>query len=329
MAGERVFSRDDVLINLGQKPNQALLYSAHINPGIDKIVARAQVDNLGGSNHRQFEGHAFGGGIVIPGVATVKMTADLARLWGFAETGENNFVIASGSANFRGVLSPEDQFVAELTSAGFVDGKIDARGQVIIPGEKRPATATGLTLARYNLTNFPVPSEGLTPLSFSKDVLYRGTDLDEFLPQVPPFRLVDVFRYLQPGVRGVGDLVDTSDPALQWMLFQLGGETYVDPNYLIEGPAQIGTGVARSMEQNKGLVPLFRGIRNLKIHHLLRPGDRAQMEVVVTRFETSEDSPGGLGRGNATVTRYDGLPILSTELSFVTVDPKSLRQAEN
>ncbi len=329
MAGERgQLSSSDIRSQLRQHPGQALLNFAEIDRSAG--AATATVDNLSAPRHGYLKGHSFRGEIVTPGVVQVKMTRDLARLYALAGEADldNDYLVTSVDARFRGLLHPEDKIAVILKDAKLAEGRLTARGQVIKDGETKPAVATTLTLVRADLFRSP-SRESHAPFSPPETVLYRGEALDALLPQKPPFRLVESISELQPGEKGVGELVNTYDRSLQYLLFNLRGFRYVDPVYLIEGAAQIGTAVALSMPENQGLIPLFGGIKGLEVHNLLGIGEKARLEVVVTNYKRAEGKPGGIGQGRIDVTRADGAPVLTGGLSFATAHPDSLGQTKN
>lgn len=141
------------------------------------------------------------------------------------------------------------------------------------------------------------------------------TQIMEIIPHRYPFLLIDkiVEVELEPVARAVGiKNVSMNEPFFQGHF----PEYPIMPGVLvIEALAQTACVAGLLMEQNKGKLPLFTGIDNLKIRRQVVPGDTLRLEAEFTAFRH------GVGRVNVRALVEDQIAVEGI-IKFAMMDPK-------
>lgn len=133
-------------------------------------------------------------------------------------------------------------------------------------------------------------------------------EIKKIIPHRYPFLLVDCIEEMEPGVRAVGyKNVTVNEP-----FFQGHFPKYpVMPGVLVvEALAQVGAVAILSLEENKGKLAFFGGIKNAKFRKQVVPGDRIKLETEIVKCK----GPMGVGMAKATV---DGKLAAQAEISFM------------
>ena len=130
----------------------------------------------------------------------------------------------------------------------------------------------------------------------------------EILPHRAPFLLVDRIDELEPGKRAVGcKAVSYNEPFFQGHFPQ----EPVMPGVLIcEALAQVGAVALLSLEEYKGKIALFGGIRQARFRRKVTPGDVLRLETELVKIK----GPVGIGKAAAYCT---GELCTEAELTFM------------
>lgn len=133
-------------------------------------------------------------------------------------------------------------------------------------------------------------------------------EIKKILPHRYPFLLVDRIEEMEPGVKAVGyKNVTVNEPFFQGHF----PEYPVMPGVLlIEALAQVGAVAILSLEENKGKLAFFGGIKNAKFRKQVIPGDVVKLETEIIKCK----GPMGIGKAVATV---DGKLAAEAEISFM------------
>lgn len=133
-------------------------------------------------------------------------------------------------------------------------------------------------------------------------------EIKKILPHRYPFLLVDRIEEMEPGVKAVGyKNVTANEPFFQGHF----PEYPVMPGVLlIEALAQVGAVAILSLEENKGKLAFFGGIKNAKFRKQVIPGDVVKLETEIIKCK----GPMGVGKATATV---DGKLAAEAEISFM------------
>lgn len=133
-------------------------------------------------------------------------------------------------------------------------------------------------------------------------------EIKKILPHRYPFLLVDRIEEMEPGVKAVGyKNVTVNEPFFQGHF----PEYPVMPGVLlIEALAQVGAVAILSLEENKGKLAFFGGIKNAKFRKQVVPGDVVRLETEIIKCK----GPMGVGKAVATV---DGKMAAEAEISFM------------
>lgn len=131
--------------------------------------------------------------------------------------------------------------------------------------------------------------------------------IKQIIPHRYPFLLVDKIIEMTPGqsARGI-KCVSVNEP------FFCGHfpEYAVMPGVLIiEALAQVGAVAILSMEEHKGKIALFGGIKSARFKRQVTPGDVLELCCEITRWH------GPIGMGKA-VARVEGQIAATAELTF-------------
>lgn len=137
---------------------------------------------------------------------------------------------------------------------------------------------------------------------------YNTKELQEIIPHRYPFLLVDRIVDGEEGkwARGIKNVTANE------MYFQGHFPDFpVMPGvFIIESLAQVGAAVILSIENNKGKVAFFGGIKNAKFKKQVTPGDVLDLRCELIRSKANV----GIGRATATV---DGEECCSCEMTFI------------
>ncbi len=130
----------------------------------------------------------------------------------------------------------------------------------------------------------------------------------EILPHRAPFLLVDRIDELEPGKRAVGcKAVSYNEPFFQGHFPQ----EPVMPGVLIcEALAQVGAVALLSLEEYKGKIALFGGIRQARFRRKVTPGDVLRLETELVKIK----GPVGIGKAAA---YCNGELCTEAELTFM------------
>lgn len=140
------------------------------------------------------------------------------------------------------------------------------------------------------------------------------SDIMEVIPHRFPFLLVDkiIELELEPVARAVGiKNVTMNEPFFQGHF----PEYPIMPGVLVvEALAQTACVAGLMMEENKGKLPLFTGIDNLKIRRQIVPGDTIRLEAEFIVFRR------GMGKVNVRAS-VDGQTAVEGIIKFAMMDP--------
>ena len=133
-------------------------------------------------------------------------------------------------------------------------------------------------------------------------------EIKKILPHRYPFLLVDYIEEMEAGVKAIGyKNVTVNEPFFQGHF----PEYPVMPGVLlIEALAQVGAVAILSLEENKGKLAFFGGIKNAKFRKQVVPGDVVRLETEIIKCK----GPMGVGKAIATV---EGKMAAEAEISFM------------
>jgi len=139
-------------------------------------------------------------------------------------------------------------------------------------------------------------------------------DIMSVLPHRYPFLLIDRITELVPGERAAGyKNISLNEPFFQG---HFPGEPVMPGVLIIEALAQVGAMAVLSQEQHRNKLVLFAGIDNFRFKQVVRPGDRLDLSVVLTKVR------GGFGKG-AGKARVDGKLTAAGEIWFAVTEKES------
>ena len=129
----------------------------------------------------------------------------------------------------------------------------------------------------------------------------------ELLPHRYPFLLVD--KIIEVGgnyIVGVKNIT-TNEPFFQGHFPQ---EPVMPGVLMVEALAQTGAVAILSLEENKGKIAYFGGIKNCRFRGKVVPGDKLRLETTIIKCK----GPVGVGHAVASV---DGKVVVDAELTFM------------
>ena len=142
----------------------------------------------------------------------------------------------------------------------------------------------------------------------------NSNEIQDILPHRYPFLLVDRITECEPGVRARGIKCVSANEMHFCGHFPA---HHVMPGVLIlEALAQVGAVAILTLEENKGKLVFFGGIKNARFKRQVVPGDVLELECELIR----QRGPVGIGKATATV---DGKIAAVAELSFA-LEPRLL-----
>lgn len=132
-------------------------------------------------------------------------------------------------------------------------------------------------------------------------------EIQKIIPHRYPFLLVDRITDFEPGVWAKG-IKCVSANEMQFMGHF--PEYPVMPGVLmIEALAQTGAVAILSMEEHKGKIAFFGGIKNARFRRQVIPGDVMELSVKIIK----QKGPVGIGEGTVSV---NGEVAVTAELTF-------------
>ncbi|MBF7095937.1 3-hydroxyacyl-ACP dehydratase FabZ [Alkalibacter mobilis] len=138
-------------------------------------------------------------------------------------------------------------------------------------------------------------------------MILNSNQIQEIIPHRYPFLLIDRITELEPGIKAVGVKNVTANEYFFQGHFP---QEHVMPGVLIiEALAQVGAVALLSLEENKGKIAYFGGIKKAKFKRKVIPGDTLILETEIIR------SMAGVGIGKATAY-CDGEICVEAELTF-------------
>jgi 3-hydroxyacyl-[acyl-carrier-protein] dehydratase len=120
-------------------------------------------------------------------------------------------------------------------------------------------------------------------------------DLVALLPHRPPFRFVDEVDDCDAGRSVTARWQTTGDEA--WFAGHFPGNPVVPGVLQLEALAQAGAVAVLAVEANRGRLPLFGGVEDVRFRRVVRPGDELTLHVELERLS----GRGGWGQAVATV----------------------------
>ena len=134
-----------------------------------------------------------------------------------------------------------------------------------------------------------------------------SNQIAEILPHRYPFALVDRITDYAPGAWAKGiKCVSVNE---QLFCGHFPGEHVMPGVLILEALAQVGAVALLSLPENKGRLALFAGVNNARFRRKVTPGDRLELECVLTR----QKGPVGVGQCTA---KADGQVVCTAELLF-------------
>ena len=130
----------------------------------------------------------------------------------------------------------------------------------------------------------------------------------EIIPHRQPFLLIDRVTEMVPGqsIKGYKN-VSYNEP---FFAGHFPGEPVMPGVLQIEALAQLGAVAVLSMEENKGKIAYFVGIKEAKFKQKVVPGDRLDLECEIIKIK----GPLGIGAVKASV---NGKLACKAEISFM------------
>ena len=137
--------------------------------------------------------------------------------------------------------------------------------------------------------------------------------IQAILPHRDPFLLVDRITELEEGKRAAGYKNVTINE--DFFNGHFPGYPVMPGVLIVEALAQVGATAVLSIEENTGRLAFFAGIDNCRFKRQVKPGDRLDLEVELTRLR------GAMGKGHA-IARVDGEIACEADILFA-IGPKA------
>ncbi|MCW1928871.1 3-hydroxyacyl-ACP dehydratase FabZ [Bhargavaea beijingensis] len=137
--------------------------------------------------------------------------------------------------------------------------------------------------------------------------------IQAILPHRYPFLLVDRITELEEGKRAAGYKNVTINE--DFFNGHFPGYPVMPGVLIVEALAQVGATAVLSIEENTGRLAFFAGIDNCRFKRQVKPGDRLDLEVELTRLR------GAMGKGHA-IARVDGEIACEADILFA-IGPKA------
>ena len=133
-------------------------------------------------------------------------------------------------------------------------------------------------------------------------------EIKEIIPHRAPFLLLDKAEEIEPGKKAVAyKNVTFNEPFFQG---HFPDEPVMPGVLIIEALAQTGALAILSLDELKGRIAFFGGIKSARFKRKVVPGDQLRLEIEITERR----GPIGVGKAIATV---DGETAVVCELTFV------------
>ena len=126
-------------------------------------------------------------------------------------------------------------------------------------------------------------------------MLYNKEQIKEIIPHRDPFLLIDEVESMEEGKEIVA--IKHVDPSEYYFEGHFPQEKVMPGVLIREALAQAGAVAILSMEQNRGKIAYFGGIKEAKFRTKVVPGDTLRLEVKIDRLRSSA----GTGIGVAMV----------------------------
>ena len=137
--------------------------------------------------------------------------------------------------------------------------------------------------------------------------MLNSNDIQNIIPHRYPFLLVDRITELEPGVKAIGIKNVTVNE--YFFLGHFPSEHVMPGVLVIEALAQVGAVAILSLEENKGKIAYFGGIKKAKFKRKIIPGDTLRLETEIIKAR------GSIGFGKATAYVGDEVAV-EAELTF-------------
>ncbi len=139
----------------------------------------------------------------------------------------------------------------------------------------------------------------------------NSNQIQEILPHRYPMQLVDKIVDFEPGVWADGiKCVSVNE---QFFCGHFPQEHVMPGVLIVEALAQVGAVAILSLEENKGKIAFFGGIKNARFRKQVKPGDVLELHTEII------ERKGPVGFGKA-VAKVDGKVACQAEISFVIGD---------
>ena len=139
----------------------------------------------------------------------------------------------------------------------------------------------------------------------------NSNQIQQILPHRYPFLLVDKITDFEPGKWAKGIKCVSANE--MHFCGHFPAEHVMPGVLIIEALAQVGAVALLSLEENKGKIAYFGGIKNAKFKYQVKPGDVLTLETTLTR------SLGKVGIGQA-VAKVGDKVAATAELTFAVGD---------
>lgn len=132
-------------------------------------------------------------------------------------------------------------------------------------------------------------------------------EIQAIIPHRYPFLMIDTIEELEPGIKAIGK----KNVSINEYFFQghFPEEPVMPGVLMIEALAQVGAVAMLSLEENKGKIAYFGGIKKAKFKRKVVPGDTLILETEIVQ------SRGNIGVGKATATVNGEIAVVA-ELTF-------------
>lgn len=138
-------------------------------------------------------------------------------------------------------------------------------------------------------------------------MIMNSNAIQEIIPHRYPFLMVDKITALEPGLRAVGEKAVSANE--MHFVGHFPAEHVMPGVLIIEALAQTGAVAILSLEENRGKIAYFAGIKKARFRRRVIPGETLRLEVEIT------SSRGELGIGTAKAFVGEELAC-EAELSF-------------
>ena len=135
----------------------------------------------------------------------------------------------------------------------------------------------------------------------------KNDEITKIIPHRAPFLFIDEIIELNPGVNAVG--IKKVKPEEEYFKGHFVGNPVMPGVLIIESMAQVGAIIVLSLEENKGKVAYFSGIKDAKFLKVVLPGDELVVHCELIRMKFSI----GYGYAKAYV---NNTPVCEATLSF-------------